>query len=368
MTSFESCELFKDLNASAMESLRGLAEERVYPEGAVIFEEGASGDGLYVVEEGTVEIAASLEGGSLRPLTQLGPGEPFGEMAFIETKPRSARARAVHPCRLWFLPSQGLRTVLDTHPSLASAFLKQISHRLRDFTQYYIREVLQTERLALVGRFTGSIIHDLKNPLNVISITAELLGGDDTDATLRAESAKRIQRQVERITDMIGEVLEFTRSDRQTFVPLRMRLAAFVERMLEEERPALAARGTRIQLEGKVPEDELLINPKRLHRVFTNLFNNAAEAMGKKGVIHLRFRSDVSGVTAEVEDSGPGVAPEVAENLFDPFVTHGKPQGTGLGLAIARRIVEDHRGRITAGPGAGGGAQFSVWLPKPGEA
>jgi signal transduction histidine kinase len=368
MSSFESCELFKDLNCAAMDALKAIAEERVYPEGAIVFEEGAPGDGLYVVDEGEVEISASLDGGAHRPVSRLGPGQPFGEMAFIESKPRSATARATASTRLRFLPSSGLHAILEKHPLLASAFLRQISHRLRDFTQHYIRETLQTERLALVGRFTGSIIHDLKNPLNVISISAELLADDDADPELRKQSSRRIGRQVERITDMVGEVLEFTRTDKQTFVPLRMRYAQFLEQVLEEERPALSARGTRIEVQGKLPEDELLLNPKRLHRVFVNLFNNAAEAMGKQGTIQLRFLADVKGVTVEVEDSGPGIAPEVADHLFDPFVTHGKPHGTGLGLAIARKIVEDHKGRLSVGKGSGSGALFTLWLPKPGEA
>jgi signal transduction histidine kinase len=368
MSSIESCALFKDLTPATLDALKALAETRVFSEGAVVFEEGAPGDGLYVVDQGEIEITVSLDGGPHRPVSRLGPGEPFGEMAFIENKPRSATARATASSRLSFLPSAALHTIIEQHPALASSFLKQISHRLRDFTQHYIRETLQTERLALVGRFTGSIIHDLKNPLNVISISAELLGDEGGDAELRKESSKRIRRQVERITDMVGEVLEFTRTDKQMFVPLRMRYAQFFEQVLEEERPVLAARGVHVNLEDKLPEDELLLNPKRLHRVFVNLLNNAAEAMGKKGSITLRFRADAKGVTTEVEDHGPGIAPEVAEHLFDPFVTPGKPQGTGLGLAIARKIVENHKGKIFAGTAAGGGAVFTVWLPKPGEA
>lgn len=368
MSSLESCELFTGASPAALESLRGLAEERAFPADSVVFEEGAPGDGLYVVESGEVEIMASIEGGSHRLVSRLGPGQPFGEMAFIDGKPRSATARTAEPTRLIFLPSEELQLVLEKHPALATAFLRQISQRLRDFTQHYVRETLQTERLALVGRFTGSIIHDLKNPLNVISISAELLGDDGDDAELRKESCKRIRRQVERITDMVSEVMEFTRSDKQTFVPLQMRYALFLQQVLEEERPALAARGTRLEVEGKLPEVDLLLNPKRLHRVFVNLLNNAAEAMGKKGVVHLRFREDASGITTELEDSGPGIPPEVSEHVFDPFVTHGKPNGTGLGLAIAKNIVNDHKGKITAGSGALGGALFTIWLPKPGEA
>lgn len=368
MSVLESCELFAGASPPALEALKGLAEERAYPANSVVFEEGAPGDGLYVVAEGEVEITASLDGGPCRLVSRLGSGEPFGEMAFIEGKPRSATARTATPARLLFLPNQGLRSILEEHPPLATAFLKQVSHRLRDFTQHYIRETLQTEQLALVGRFTGSIMHDLKNPLNVISISAELLGDDEVDAKVRRECSRRICRQVERVIDMVSEVLEFTRTDKQTFVPLNMRYAEFLRQMLEEERPVLAARGIRLEVEGKLPEVDLLLNPKRMQRVFANLFNNAAEAMGRNGCVRLRFREEPGGVATELEDTGPGVAPEVADRLFDPFVSHGKPQGTGLGLAIARNIVADHKGRISAANSPRGGALFTVWLPRPGEA
>jgi len=368
MSVLESCELFAGASPPAIEALRGLAEEHAYAANTVVFEEGTPGNGLYVVAEGEVEISASLDGGPYRLVSRLGPGAPFGEMAFIEGKPRSATARTAKPTRVLFLPTPGLQAILEKHPPLATAFLKQLSHRLRDFTQHYIRETLQTEQLALVGRFTGSIMHDLKNPLNVISISAELLGEDEVDAQVRTESSRRIRRQVERITDMIGEVLEFTRTDKQTFVPLTMRYAEFLRQMLEEERPALVARGVRLDVEGKLPEVDLLLNPKRLHRVFANLFNNAAEAAGRSGCVKLRFREEPGGVVTEVEDSGSGIPPEVADQLFEPFVTHGKSRGTGLGLAIARNIVADHKGRISAANSPRGGALFTLWLPRPGEA
>lgn len=368
MKSLETCALFEELPPPTLAALNAIAEQRAYAPGTVVFNEGAPGDGMYVVGEGEVEITASLDGGPHRTVSRLRAGEIFGEMAFVEGKPRSATARVLGPTRLIFLPSKELHGILEEHPRLATGILRLISRRLRDFTQHYIRETLQTERLALVGRFTGSIVHDLRNPLNVISISSELLGADDTDPTLRADSAKRIRRQVERITDMVGEILDYTRNEEHTFVPVRMSFAEFLEQVLEEERPFLAAHGAQLEVASPIPEDDVLLNPKRLHRVFLNLLTNAAEAMQGAGTVQMRFRVEDGTVATEIEDSGPGIAPEVLEQLFDPFVTHGKPQGTGLGLAIAKKIVESHRGRITAGRGAGGGALFTVWLPKPAEA
>jgi signal transduction histidine kinase len=81
------------------------------------------------------------------------------------------------------------------------------------------------------------------------------------------------------------------------------------------------------------------------------------------GPIRLRFRSEGMHVLTEVEDAGPGIAPEIAGHLFDAFATFGKAHGTGLGLSISKKIVEDHRGKISARNEPGRGAVFSFTLP-----
>jgi two-component system, NtrC family, sensor histidine kinase HydH len=86
--------------------------------------------------------------------------------------------------------------------------------------------------------------------------------------------------------------------------------------------------------------------------------------MPEGGTIRLRFSETNAAVMMEIEDSGPGISPEIAESLFEPFATFGKAKGTGLGLYIARRVVEEHRGTISARNGTGRGAIFSITLPK----
>ncbi len=81
------------------------------------------------------------------------------------------------------------------------------------------------------------------------------------------------------------------------------------------------------------------------------------------GKIFLRFQASASEMVTEIEDTGPGIAPEIGDNLFQPFMTHGKSQGTGLGLFICKKIIEDHRGKISARREAGRGAIFCFTLP-----
>jgi signal transduction histidine kinase len=105
------------------------------------------------------------------------------------------------------------------------------------------------------------------------------------------------------------------------------------------------------------------IDPRRLTRLFYNLLNNAVEEMPDGGKIFLRFVTSETELRIEVEDTGRGIAPEIAQSLFKPFATHGKSHGTGLGLTICKKIVEDHEGRIWATSAPSKGATFLFTLP-----
>ncbi len=107
------------------------------------------------------------------------------------------------------------------------------------------------------------------------------------------------------------------------------------------------------------------LDSHRLRRVIINLLHNAVDMMPEGGRIILRFKNDGTKVITEIQDSGPGIAPEIADKLFQAFVTFGKEHGTGLGLSICKKIVEDHGGTISARNAPGGGAIFSFTLPVP---
>ena len=105
------------------------------------------------------------------------------------------------------------------------------------------------------------------------------------------------------------------------------------------------------------------IDPKRVRRVFHNLIQNAIDAMQGGGKIFVRFLTEKNELVTEIEDTGPGIAPEIASSLFEAFATFGKEHGTGLGLSICKKIIEDHGGRIWARNEPGRGAVFAFALP-----
>ena len=248
-------------------------------------------------------------------------------------------------------------------PGLALTLLQLISHRLREFNQLFMNEIVQAEQLAVVGRFARGIVHDLKNPLNIIGLTAELAAAPTATAELRSQSAVRIRKQVERISELVSEILFFTqgRTDTALFVPTNF--ADFIEQVVAELQPEAELKSARLELANAPPPLKIMLEPKRLRRVLVNLMHNATDVMAGGGRIILRFEWDHTGVITEVEDTGPGIAPEILDRLFQAFATHGKTHGTGLGLSICKKIIEDHGGRIWARNRPGGGAVFAFALP-----
>ncbi len=361
MLPLEKCRVFDQLKPEELAALR-LAPPAWFAPGQEVFGEGDAGDGVYVVSEGLVEISV-LVGKTRQVFSEIEPGEFFGEMAVLEDKPRSASAVARQPTAVFFIPRAEMLKLVDHSPRLALAICREISRRLREFDRQYLREVLQAERLSVVGRFARSIVHDLKNPLNVIGLTAEIAGMSNTTAEMRERAVVDIRQQVERISDMIGEILDFTQGTSTDLVLSATDYSGFVGHVMDELQHEVALKSVTVELANPAPAVPLIINPKRIQRVFQNLVHNAVEAMPSGGTIRLRFAAKPQEVVTEIEDTGAGLAPEIAGQLFEPFATYGKINGTGLGLSICKRIIEDHHGWISARNAAGGGAVFSFGLP-----
>lgn len=363
MATLENCKLFSNLNSDELKSLQRVTREVNLATGEVIFKEGDDGNGIYVVKTGGVQISTVLGQGDRRAFSRVGPGDVFGEMAVLDNEPRSATASAEEDTTVYFVPRADLLQILEHSPRLAISFFRDISRRLREFNRQYIREVIQSERLALVGRFARSIVHDLKNPLNIIGIAAELAGMDTATPDSRQGAKNRIRKQVERISNMVNEILEFTRGSQTSFVMALTEYPTFVQQMVEEIRPEVELKSVSLEVENEPPAIKIALNPARLSRVFYNLMHNACDAMSDGGKIKLRFFADKEMVTTEIEDTGKGIAPEVIDRLFEAFATYGKAHGTGLGLSICKRIIEDHHGQISARNQPGGGAIFVFTLP-----
>lgn len=369
MVPLESCTLFSPLTASEMATLKSVARETSFPGGSEIFKEGDAGDWLYVVKSGLVQISAVIAGGERQALSRVPPGEIFGEFAIIDSQPRSATATAEVDTSLYVIPRDSLMELLTQSPQFSFSMMREITQRLREFNQVYVRKVLQAERMALVGRFASSIVHDLKNPLTIIGIASDMACESEA-AQARLVAQGRIRKQIERISNMVSDILEFTRGGSVRPALSTSEYAEFAGPVIEDIAKEIAPKGVTIELVTPVPNTKVHINPRRLNRVFYNLIHNAVDEMPMGGKIKLHFRTMPTEVVTEIEDGGDGIAPQMVDKLFEAFETFGKARGTGLGLSIAKKIIEEHGGRIYARNVPNGGAIFGFTLPlqPPGQA
>lgn len=365
MVALETTKLFSGLSPTELQFLKNISCAKCCIAGQPIFQEGDPGDGVYVISEGRVQISVVLGPEQQRILSRFGPGEFFGEMSVLDHAPRSASATAEVDTRLWFIPHDELLQMLERSPKLAFSLVREFSLRLREFDRQYVQEVLQSERLSLVGRFARSIVHDFKNPLAIISLAADM-GAIEHSVELRKLARDRIRKQVDRLSNMINELLEFTRGAQASIVLALTDYSVFISQLIEDNQAELAEKSVRLLCENPPPAVRLLLDPRRLNHAFCNLIHNAVEAMPNGGEIVLRFKVKPKEVITEVEDTGPGIDPQIASKLFDPFATFGKPHGTGLGLSICQRIVQDHHGHIQSRNEPGHGAIFAIALPLPG--
>ena len=333
------------------------------PAREILFKEGDPGNGMYVVDEGRLEILLGADDPEPRVIAHVGPGGIIGEMAIIDDRPRSATARAEVDSALRFIPRDDVLGLFSQSPQLMLALMRYFTLRMRESNARHVQELLDAGRLSLVGRFAQSIVHDLKNPMNIIGIATDLAISDEASPEHRAEAADMIRRQVVRLSTMINEVLDFTRQTPGSVALTPLAFPGFVSTLLDELGPVAGDRAVKIVCENPPPEVRMSIDQRRLVQAFYNLINNAADFMPGGGTVTLRFALAGKEIQVEVEDSGTGIAPEIAGQLFQPFATFGKKTGTGLGLSICKRIIEAHKGRIRARSEPGRGAIFVITMP-----
>lgn len=346
-----------------LDALHRVGQSRTFRAGETIFSAGDPGDGFYVIESGRVQIIATVAATEPRVLATIAEGDFFGEMAVLDDAPRSATAKALSEARATFVSREVLLQMLEQRPGLALTLIREFSNRIRALNRKYVDEIIQAERLAVIGRFAATIVHDFKNPLTIIGLAAELACSDDTAPPLRMKAQNKITRQVERMTNMLQELIDFTRPSGQRPSLRGVNFARYMNPLAGEIKSEIADRGVKLVMTDPPPEVDVRLDPTRLSRVFYNLLNNAVEAMPDGGKIFLRFVVRKDDLLVEVEDTGPGIPAAIASSLFEPFTTHGKSHGTGLGLTICKKIIEDHGGKIWTSGQPGKGAAFSFTLP-----
>jgi signal transduction histidine kinase len=222
-------------------------------------------------------------------------------------------------------------------------------------------QLIQSERLSLMGKLLASVSHELNNPLQTIQNAMFLIRDDLQRADIHLEEMDIIASEIDRMA-MLLERLRSTYRPLQTadFEPVP--LNSMIEDTIKLLSTYLRHKDISVEFlpDPALPSVTGLAN--HLRQVMLNLFINAVEAMPNGGHVCVETTAADSEVVFSITDGGVGIEPELLPKIFDPFVTN-KKTGTGLGLTITHEIVEQHQGRIVAENVPGGGARFTVWLP-----
>jgi len=332
-----------------------------YEEGEIIFEEGAIGDELYLIFSGTIKISKKGRGGRQETLAHLKEGTFFGEMAILDGEGRSARATAHTAVRIGRMARDEFDRYLSHSPRTARTFFRVIVGQLRRANTHLIDELINAERLSLIGSMMGGIVHDFKNPLATISMIADYLSVDQDRQDLR-DLGEQARSSVKLMLNMMQELLDFSRGTSRLHVA-ETTMANVLEIVDKQFLQRLG--GGPVKIEREIGFDGTIeVDRDRIIRLLLNILNNAVDAMARGGTLTIRTAEQGENFLIEIEDTGKGIPPEILERIYEPFVTHGKSGGTGLGMAIAKSVVDAHGGRISIDSTVGEGTTCRIELPR----
>ncbi len=232
-------------------------------------------------------------------------------------------------------------------------------------------ELLRNERLAAMGQLTGTVAHELRNPLGAIRTSMYIVEKvADTEDDRFARSVERIDRSITRCDKIITELLDFARA--KGLQPRPTALDTWLSVVLKEQHiPEGITVKTNLQTDGAVVH----IDPEELRRAMINVVDNACQAMvdgnGENGATaegELTVASRLNGERVEIEftDTGPGISEDILPKILEPLFST-KSFGTGLGLPTVQRIMEEHGGGLEVSSEEGRGTQVVLWLPPCGE-
>jgi len=258
-----------------------------------------------------------------RPLEQLAAGvQAFGEGDLQHT-----------------LPANGTREV---------RYLSQVFSEMRYEIQKTHRALLESERLATIGRMASSVSHDLRHYLAAVYANAEFLASPSLPSSERAELFEEIRLAVNGTTDMLDSLLIFSRTG-SALQRTPTAMTAIVERAVSLLRTHPDAERVTIRVEPSETDTTASVDSKQMERAVFNLLLNACQSArqyAERREATVRIGADKDFVSLTIIDNGPGVAEAIRESLFDPFVSQGKQKGTGLGLTLAWSVAREHGGDV----------------------
>ncbi len=219
------------------------------------------------------------------------------------------------------------------------------------------------EKMVSLGLLAAGVAHEVNTPLTGISSFTQMLLEQTEKNDPRAKLLEKVERQTERASKIVNNLLNFARQGRSNFVPVDLNEQVQDVLSLLEHQLKRARVQVRLELSEDLPR--VLGDENKLQQVFLNLFLNAQDAMPSGGWLTIKTGHRGSGVSVEVSDTGQGISRDDVKRIYDPFFTtkKGGRSGTGLGLSITYGIVQEHSGHIGVHSAVGKGTRFRIELP-----
>lgn len=238
--------------------------------------------------------------------------------------------------------------------------VRQLRESREEIQRLHRTQMSRAEHLATLGELAAGLAHEIRNPLAGIAGVIEIIGRDLPEGSAGRDVLKEVQQEVLHIKRILSDLLDYARPRKPEF-----RLANLNEtaaHAVHLARQQTLSRPVEILLESSPQMPPVEHDPGQMQQVLVNLLLNALQAIEGPGQVKVQVVSHDEQALVSVADTGRGIATEHLPNIFRPFFTT-KGHGTGLGLSLAKRIIEDHGGRIQVTSSLGQGTQFTLYLP-----
>ena len=234
----------------------------------------------------------------------------------------------------------------------------KMERELREIQQ----ALLQSEKLAAMGRLTSQIAHELNNPIYGIMNTLELLKTEIPPESKRRRILELSLSEIQRLSEMLRNMLSFSKPEEEKRRPVKIdELIEGILLVMEKQ-----MKESNIQVEASFDSDipEVMASTNQMRQVMLNILKNAKEAMPKGGTLTVRTAREGNKVLITTQDTGIGIPEEIRDKIFEAFfTTKQKVKGVGLGLSVCYGIIKDHGGEIKVESEEGKGTTFTISLP-----
>jgi signal transduction histidine kinase len=350
--------------------------------GEIICKEGSEANRFFIILSGAVEVWKDYYQKEPDMLAVHGPGHLFGEMALVDALPRSATVIAREKTDLLYIYRDDFQRIITENSSIALSIMKSVSAMVRKSNESFVEglreknqkleiaykelqeaqeELLRSERLSAIGKFSSLILHDIRNPLSVIRGYAEMICFNVKDTERIKTSARKIVNEADRINHIANELLDYSKGEIRLNISI-VKLDELITQLIDSISEKFKARGISIihDVEFKGP---VLLDRERILRMLYNLADNSRKAMPKGGVLKIKVFSKEKTLYFDITDTGIGMSKEMQKNIFEPFISYSKTGGTGLGMCIVKSIVDAHDGRLSLLSKESKGTKFRIAIP-----